>query len=133
MWQEFKDFIMRGNVVELAVGLVMGSAFTAIVNALVDSMIMPFIAGLSGNASVEGLVFAFNGADIKYGVFLQAIIDFLLIATVLFFVIKGINSLSERLQKEEEEEEELEPTAEDYLKEIRDLLAYKESKDNLQD
>lgn len=133
MWQEFKDFIMRGNVVELAVGLVMGSAFTAIVNALVDSMIMPFIAGLSGNASVEGLAFAFNGADIQYGVFLQAIIDFLLIAIVLFFVIKGINSLSERLQKEEEEEEELEPTAEDYLKEIRDLLAYKESKDNLQD
>ena len=133
MWQEFKDFIMRGNVVELAVGLVMGSAFTAIVNALVDSMIMPFIAGLSGNASVEGLAFAFNGADIQYGVFLQAIIDFLLIAIVLFFVIKGINSLSEGLQKEEEEEEELEPTAEDYLKEIRDLLAYKESKDNLQD
>jgi large conductance mechanosensitive channel len=133
MWQEFKDFIMRGNVVELAVGLVMGSAFTAIVNALVDSMIMPFIAGLSGNASVEGLAFTFNGADIQYGVFLQAIIDFLLIALVLFFVIKGINSLSERLKREEEveEEEELEPTAEDYLKEIRDLLAYKESKDNL--
>lgn len=134
MWQEFKDFIMRGNVVELAVGLVMGSAFTAIVNALVDSMIMPFIAGLSGNASVEGLAFTFNGAAIQYGLFLQAIIDFLLIASVLFFVIKGINTLSARLKHEEEQEEEedLEPTAEEYLKEIRDLLAYKESKDNIQ-
>lgn len=133
MWKEFKDFIMRGNVVELAVGLVMGSAFTAIVNALVDSIIMPFIAGLSGNASIEGLAFTFNDAPIHYGVFLQAIIDFLLIALVLFFVIKGINTLSTRLKKEEEEEEELEPTAEDYLKEIRDLLAYQEAKDNIQD
>jgi len=132
MWKEFKEFIMRGNVVELAVGLIMGSAFTAIVNALVDSIIMPFIAGLSGNASVEGLVVSFNGADIAYGVFLQAIIDFLLIAFVLFLAIKGINTLSERLKHEEEEEEELEPTAEEYLKEIRDLLKYEEAKDNIQ-
>ena len=61
MWKEFKEFIMRGNVVELAVGLVMGSAFTAIVNALVESIIMPFIAGISGNATVEDLAFNFNG------------------------------------------------------------------------
>lgn len=132
LWEEFKEFIMRGNVVELAVGLVMGSAFTAIVNALVDSIIMPVIAGLSGNASVEGLAFTFNDAYIQYGTFLQAIIDFLLIAIVLFLVIKGINNLSTRLQKEEEEEEEEIPSAEDYLKEIRDLLAYQESKDNIQ-
>lgn len=132
MWQEFKDFIMRGNVIDLAVGLVMGSAFTAIVNALVENIIMPFIASFSGESGVEGLVFTLNGSPIEYGLFLQAIIDFLLIALVLFFVIKGINTLSERLKHEEEEEEELEPTAEDYLKEIRDLLAYKESKDNLQ-
>jgi len=135
MWEEFKEFIMRGNVVELAIGLIMGSAFTAIVNALVDSIIMPFIAGLSGNASVEGLAVSFNGADIAYGTFLQAIIDFLLIAFVLFLAIKGINTLSERLRKQEEEEqeEELEPTAEEYLKEIRDLLKYEEAKDNIQD
>ncbi|SHF12715.1 large conductance mechanosensitive channel [Atopostipes suicloacalis DSM 15692] len=122
MWKEFKEFIMRGNVVELAIGLVMGSAFTAIVNALVDSIIMPFIAGLSGNASVEGLAFNFNGTPIYYGVFLQAVIDFLLIAIVLFFAIKAINSFT-ALHKQEEEVEEEEPTAEDYLKEIRDLLA----------
>src|SRR5699024_10774440 len=79
MWKEFKEFIMRGNVVELAVDLVMGSAFTAIVNALVESIIMPFIAGISGNATVEDLAFNFNGSPIYSGEFLQAIIDFLLI------------------------------------------------------
>lgn len=124
IWEEFKDFIMRGNVVELAVGLVMGSAFTAIVSALVDSMIMPIIAGLSGNASVEGLAFSFNGSAIQYGMFLQAIIDFLLIAAVLFFAIKGLNTLAaQRKDQEEEKEEEDIPSSEDYLREIRDLLA----------
>ncbi len=124
MWKEFKAFIMRGNVIELAVGLVMGSAFTAIVNALVDNIIMPFIAGLSGNASVENLAFSFNGAQIAYGSFLQAIIDFLLIAAVLFFTIKALNTVTTRLKKEEEQKEASakEPSAEDYLKEIRDLL-----------
>lgn len=125
MWKEFKEFIMRGNVIDLAVGLVMGSAFTAIVNALVDSIIMPFIAGISGNASVEALAFSFNGAEIAYGTFLQAIIDFVLIAAVLFFAIKGLNSLAAQVKREEEAEEEIDhsPSAEEYLKEIRDLLA----------
>lgn len=123
MWKEFKEFITRGNVIELAVGLIMGSAFTAIVNALVDSIIMPFIAGLSGKASVEGLAFKFNGTPIYYGVFLQAIIDFLLIAVVLFFAIKAINSFAALRKQEEEEAEEAIPSTEDYLKEIRDLLA----------
>lgn len=128
MWKEFKEFIMRGNVVELAVGLVMGSAFTAIVNSLVKYIIMPFIAGVAGSASVESLAFIFNGSPIKYGFFLQGIIDFLLIALVLFFAIKGLNTLTRTLRREEEEldEEPPVPTAEDYLKEIRDLLAGQE-------
>ena len=129
LWEEFKEFIMRGNVIELAVGLVMGSAFTAIVNSLVEHIIMPFIAGFAGSSSVESLAFIFNGSPIKYGFFVQAIIDFLLIALVLFFVIKGINALSRSLRRQEEEldEEPPVPTAEDYLKEIRDLLADKEN------
>lgn len=124
MWKEFKDFIMRGNVVELAVGLVMGSAFTAIVNALVDSIIMPFIAGLTGNTSVEKLAISFNGSPIQYGVFLQAVIDFLLIAAVLFFAIKALNTLAAARKDEAETKEKDEdiPSSEDYLKEIRDLL-----------
>ena len=64
MWKEFKEFIMRGNVIELAVGLVMGSAFTAIVNSLVEHIIMPFIAGFAGSSSVESLAFIFNGSQI---------------------------------------------------------------------
>lgn len=130
MIKEFKEFIMRGNVLDLAVGMVMGSAFTAIVNALVDSIIMPFIAGLSGQSSVKNLSVSFNGSPIMYGQFLQAVIDFLLIALVLFTVIKSLNELHELISRKEEIEEELnpEPTAEDYLKEIRDLLAEEKSK-----
>lgn len=126
MLKEFKEFILRGNVIELAVGLVMGSAFTAIVNALVDSIIMPFIAGVSGNASVEKMAVMFNNSEIVYGVFLQAIIDFLLIAIVLFLAIKALNTMAARMKREEEIEEEEEqdiPSSEDYLREIRDLLA----------
>lgn len=125
MWEEFKEFIMRGNVIDLAVGLVMGSAFTAIVNALVESIIMPFIAAISGNASVEDMASKFNGTEIPYGIFLQAVIDFLLIALVLFLVIKGLNTLSELRKKEEVEAEVEAPAVEDYLAEIRDLLQEK--------
>lgn len=126
MWKEFKEFILRGNVIELAVGLVMGSAFTAIVTALVDSVIMPFIAGLSGSVSVEDMSIIFNDNAIKYGAFIQAIIDFLLVAVVLFLAIKALNTMSARLKREEamkEDEEEDIPSTEDYLREIRDLLA----------
>lgn len=137
MWKEFKEFIMQGNVIDLAIGVVMGSAFTAIVTALVDSIIMPFIAGLSGQNSVEKLAVTFNGSPILYGQFLQAIIDFVLIALVLFFVIKGLNTLSDTgkhlMGAEDEEveaEEEPKPTAEDYLAEIRDLLATQNDSEN---
>lgn len=125
MWKEFKEFILRGNVIELAVGLVMGSAFTAIVNALVDSIIMPFIAGLSGSASVAEMAVDFNGSQIVYGAFLQAIIDFLLIALVLFLAVKALNTMAAKLKREEEavEEEKDIPSSEEYLREIRDLLA----------
>lgn len=132
VWEEFKAFILRGNVIELAVGLVMGSAFTAIVNALVNNIIMPFIAGLTSNVSVEAMSFTFNNNEIQYGMFLQAIINFLIIAIVLFFAIKALNTMAERFQREEEAEadEEPIPSAEDYLKEIRDLLAEEQSKDD---
>lgn len=135
MWKEFKEFILRGNVIELAVGLVMGSAFTAIVNALVENIIMPFIAGLSGNASVEKMAITFNESEIVYGAFLQAIIDFLLIAIVLFLAIKALNAMAARVKREEEvEEEEADiPSSEDYLREIRDLLAAQQQETKTED
>lgn len=126
MIKEFKEFIMRGNVIELAVGIVMGAAFTAIVTALVEHIITPIIAAVTGNADVSGLAVQIGTAELTYGYFLQAVIDFLLIALVLFLMIKFINKLSR--QKAEEEEVEVEaPTAESYLEEIRDLLAQQTS------
>lgn len=121
MWQDFKDFIMQGNVLDLAIGVIMGTAFTAIVTALVDYIITPIIAGVTGNASVGEITIAIGPAELGIGVFLQAIIDFLIIAVILFFIIRGVSIITSRFKSEEEEEEE--PTAEEYLAEIRDILA----------
>ena len=93
MWKEFKEFIMRGNVLDLAIGVVMGAAFTAIVNSLVDSIIMPIVTSLTGNASVEDLSVQIGSATMNYGAFIQAVIDFLIIALILFLVVKGYISL----------------------------------------
>ncbi|WP_035444917.1 large-conductance mechanosensitive channel protein MscL [Atopococcus tabaci] len=120
MLQEFKEFIMRGNVMDLAVGVVMGSAFTAIVNALVDHIITPIITALTGNASVDDLFIQVGAAELRYGLFLQAIIDFLIIGAVLFVAIKAMNKVMRK--KEEEPEEEPIPVTEQYLKDIRDAL-----------
>lgn len=87
-FREFKAFISKGNVLDLAVGVCMGTAFNAIVNSLVKSIIMPLICAIFGAASVAELSFTLNGTAIPYGVFLQAIIDFLLIAFSLFVVLK---------------------------------------------
>ncbi|PJH64026.1 MscL family protein, partial [Salmonella enterica] len=95
--------------------------FKDIVNALVDYIITPIIAGLSGNASVEYMTISIGPAEIGVGMFLQAIIDFFFIAIILFFIVKGVSSVVSRFEKEEEEE--LEPTPEEYLAEIRDILA----------
>ena len=122
MWKEFKEFIMRGNVLDLAIGVVMGAAFTAIVNSLVDSIIMPIVTSLTGNASVEDLSVQIGSATMNYGAFIQAVIDFLIIALILFLVVKGLNNLSKRMRREEEPEEVAVPATEEYLREIRDLL-----------
>lgn len=122
MWKEFKEFIMRGNILDLAIGVVMGAAFTAIVNSLVDSIIMPIVTSLTGNASVEDLSVQIGSATMNYGAFIQAIIDFLIIALILFLVVKGLNNLSKRMRREEEPEEVVVPATEEYLREIRDLI-----------
>ncbi|GEN50034.1 large conductance mechanosensitive channel protein MscL [Alkalibacterium pelagium] len=122
MIKEFRTFLMRGNVIELAVGIVMGAAFTAIVTALVEHVITPIIAAVTGNASIDQLTFQIGTAQIGYGEFLQAVIDFVLIALVLFVIIKVINNLSRKPEEAEEVEVEA-PSVESYLEEIRDLLA----------
>lgn len=120
MWKEFKEFIARGNVLDLAIGVVMGSAVTAIVNALVDAIIMPIINAVTGNASVEEWVIPIGSASLGVGQLIQAIINFLIIAIILFFILKAVNRLVPKVE-EETEDEEIE-TTDDYLRDIRDLL-----------
>lgn len=129
MLKEFKEFMMRGNVIDLAIAVIIGAAFNAIVTGLVEGIVMPLIAAVGGAPNVEGMAFVLNGTPIQYGLFLQAVLNFLIVGAVLFFLVKGINKASALAsrKKEESEEEvaEAAPTAEDYLKEIRDLLANK--------
>mgnify|MGYP000194635035 FL=1 len=102
--KEFKEFISRGNVMDMAVGVIIGGAFTAIVNSLVNDMLMPLLSLLTGGFDFSGLCIALgegeNAATINYGSFISAIINFLLIALVIFLIIKAINKVS-RKKKEE--------------------------------
>jgi len=121
---EFKAFAFKGNVLDLAVGVVIGSAFTAIVTALVNFIIMPLVGILTGGTDIQNLSIEVGGAKLEYGAFLQAVVDFILIALVIFIFIKLINNAANKFKKAEEVVDEVEiPVAEQYLKEIRDLLA----------
>ena len=129
--QEFKDFAMRGNVMDMAVGVIIGGAFGKIVSSLVDDVLMPAIGMLTGNVDFTGLVCKIGegegGAVLKYGQFIQNIIDFLIVAFCIFLIIKAINKLTAKKEEPAPEPEAApEPTAEEkLLTEIRDLLAKK--------
>ncbi|UPQ86509.1 large conductance mechanosensitive channel protein MscL [Ignavigranum ruoffiae] len=90
MWKEFKGFIANDSIVSLATGLIMGSAFTAIVTSLVDDIFMPLIVSITGAADVSGLSFKVGSATIGIGLFLQAIINFILIAIFLYLTLKAL-------------------------------------------
>ena len=100
MIQGFKEFIMRSNVVDLAVGVVIGAAFGAVVTSLVENMITPLISGLTGLPDFSRLHFTLNGSDIQYGLFLNALISFLLIAVAIYFlVVVPMNKVMKKLGK----------------------------------
>lgn len=121
MWNEFKTFISRGNVLDLAVAVVMGTAFSAIVNSLVNDIIMPIVGIILGGMDFTGLGFQVGAATVLYGNFIQAIINFLIIAVSMFLVVKGANSVMKA--KEAAPASPPAPTAEEkLLAEIRDLL-----------
>ena len=123
--KEFKSFIARGNVLDMAVGVVIGSAFGKIVTSLVENIIMPLVGIIIGGHNFAGLAIKIGSATINYGVFIQNVVDFLIIAFCIFVVIKMINKLSHK-KKEEVHEEVKEEIL--LLREIRDSLQSKNVK-----
>ncbi|WP_297003876.1 large-conductance mechanosensitive channel protein MscL [uncultured Corynebacterium sp.] len=130
MLKGFRDFIMRGNVIELATGVIIGAAFTAIVTALTDNFIQPLINALGGGGDVEGLAWRIKAGDasttIDFGAIISAVINFLIIAAVVYFIIVlPINKVSEAAAKRKGQDagEVAEASETDLLIEIRDLLA----------
>tara|TARA_B100000508_G_scaffold139799_1_gene138903 strand:+ start:1360 stop:1752 length:393 start_codon:yes stop_codon:yes gene_type:complete len=122
---EFKAFAMKGNVIDLAVAVVIGAAFGKIVSSLVDNIITPFIGLLMGGVNLSGLSYEVGDAIMTYGVFLQSILDFVIVAFVIFLVIKAINKAQDALDGEDDEVEDkpTEPSEEvKLLREIRDGL-----------
>lgn len=117
MWKDFKEFAFEGNVMDLAVAVVIGAAFGKIVSSLVENIITPLVGMLFSGIDFTGLKYTFGNADILYGEFLQSIFDFLVVAASIFLFIR----LVMKFKKKEEEEEELDPQ-EALLTEIRDLL-----------
>ena len=120
--KEFREFILRGNVVDLAVAVVIGAAFGAVVGAFVTDIVTPLIAALGGQPSFRGLKFTVNGSVFTYGHFINAVVTFLIVAAVIFFfVVKPLNVLMARRKQEDKEPA---APAEDVrvLTEIRDLL-----------
>ena len=121
MFKEFREFIARGNVLDLAVAVIIGGAFGAIVNSMIDDIIMPFIGIILGGIDFTSLSFYAGNAVILYGNFIQAIVNFLVISLAMFLVVRSYN----KLQKEEQEEPETPPEPSPdvvLLTEIRDLL-----------
>lgn len=120
MLKEFKKFISRGNVLELAVGIIVGSAFSSIVSSLVNNIFTPLIGLVIGGVNFSNLSITFKDTKIMYGAFIQSIIDFLIVAFCLFIVVKAVNKVTHK-----QEEKPAKPTKSEELKtleEIRDLL-----------
>lgn len=136
MLKEFKDFIARGNVMDMAVGIIMGAAFTAIVNSMVGDLIMPVIGVLTSGVDFADKFIALDGqtyASLKaakeagasvmsYGVFINAVINFLIISFVVFMLVKGVNKLKKAAEAEEKATPSAPPADVVLLTEIRDLL-----------
>ena len=122
--QEFKTFIERGNVIDLAVGVVVGSAFGKIVSSLVDDIIMPLIGIIIGGIDFSNLSITVGKANIKYGFFINNVIDFFIVAFCIFILVKFVNKITSAKKKKEAKEEKTQVKGEEVilLEEIRDLL-----------
>ena len=138
--QEFKEFALKGNVMDMAVGVIVGAAFGNIVSSLTDNFINPLIAVITGGAMKDengvmqlvGGKFSINGIDFNYGAFLSSVLNFLIIALILFCLIKAVNTamtIGKKKKEEEEAAKPVEPSKEEVLlTEIRDLLKEQNTK-----
>jgi large conductance mechanosensitive channel len=126
MLKEFRDFIARGNVLDLAVGIIIGAAFTAIVSSLVDDLVNPMIGLIVGGIDFSTVSFGLGEAQFMIGNFINAVIKFLIIAWVVFLIVKGVNTLKDAAIRKEVAAAPPAPppgpTQEELLMEIRDLL-----------
>lgn len=121
MWKDFKEFAFKGNVFDLAVAVVIGAAFGKIVTSLVENIITPLIGYISGGINFSGLSQPLGDDELTYGVFLQSIIDFLIVAFVIFMVIRLLAKFKKKEEAVVEEAPKVDPQ-EELLAEIRDLL-----------
>lgn len=116
-FSDFKTFAVKGNAVDMAVGIIIGGAFGGIVNSLVNDMLMPFVGMITAGQDFSKMAFHFgDGSTINYGLFIQAVVNFILIALTIFIVVKVLNSISRK------KDAEVAPAQVDVLIEIRDLL-----------
>ncbi|HLU21416.1 MAG TPA: large conductance mechanosensitive channel protein MscL [Bacillaceae bacterium] len=122
MWQDFKKFAIKGNVLDLAVAVVIGTAFGKIVSSIVDNIIMPLVGVLLGGRSFEKLSYSINDAVIQYGVFIQSIVDFFIIAFSIFLFIRVLDRMKRKKVEEVVEEKVVVAPEVELLTEIRDLL-----------
>lgn len=132
MWNEFKEFAFKGNVIDMAVGVIIGGAFSKIVTSLVGDILMPILGAITGGINFTDMKFVISNAilengepaAIAYGSFIQNIIDFLIIAVCIFGMVKVVSKVTARMKEAEEPapEEPKGPTQEELLAEIRDLL-----------
>ncbi len=129
-FSEFKEFAIKGNALDLAIGVIIGAAFKAIVDSIVNDIIMPFIGILLGGKDFSGMAFKIGEAEIKYGSLIQTAVNFLIVAFCLFLLVKFVNKLKDGFAKKEEEvvEEPAEPVKSEeviLLEQIRDALQNK--------
>lgn len=127
---EFKEFISKGNVVDMAVGVIIGSAFGKIVTSLVEKILMPIIGVLIGGLDFSDLSIKVGSAKVGYGAFCQSVVDFLIVAFCLFLIVKAMNKLQDAVKKDKieeaiEEEQKSDAKEIELLTEIRDLLKKK--------
>lgn len=125
---DFKKFISRGNVMDLAVGVIIGSAFQKIVSSIVNDILMPIIGAISGGVDFSGLSIQIGKSTIKYGAFIQNIIDFLIVAVCIFTIIKILEKFNRKSEKTEQVKEVKKDDQILLLEEIRDILKEKQEK-----